>query len=93
MTYRAFSIDSHIEHSSQADVQAAAHEQLFEGLGLKAKIEALAAEFTEKVQGFTNDPQKAEKQARRWIVEGLCDYLAQQAEYELIFIDESEDES
>jgi hypothetical protein len=93
MSFRAISIDRQIEHQSQAEVQAAAHEQLFQGLELKAKIEALAAEFTPQVQAFTDNPKKAKKQARRWIIEGLCDYLAQQADYELIFIDESDDDS
>jgi len=93
MSFRAISIDIQIEHASQADVQAAAHDQIFQGLDLKAKIEALAAEYVPLVQKHEPDAAKALVQARRWAVEGLCDYLAALAEYELVFLNESDDES
>jgi hypothetical protein len=91
VTFRAVSIDHQIDHPSQADVQAAAHEKLFQGLALKTKIDTLAAEFASQVQAYEPDPKKAEKQARRWIIEALCDYVAM-GEYELVFIDESDDD-
>lgn len=75
-----------IAHESQSAVEAETNARIFDGLKIADKIEALAAEYAEQVLPFSGSMPEAKAQARKWICEALCDYVASIADYELIFL-------
>ena len=73
-------------HESQNAVQGAANERIFEALGIAAKIEQIVSERAEQVLPYTGDMESAKVQARKWVCEALCDYIAALADYEVMLI-------